>query len=239
MAPRKSSATFKVVFLSLRHPLELAAGLKERLGRARHSRRIDRLRSRGMHIGRDVNFPECLYVDEEYCSLISIGDSTSFGPECMVLAHDASPVIALGMFRVGSIVLHPSCHIGARSIILPGVQVGPRTVVAANSLVSRSLPADTVCAGRPARPISTLNQYLETHRSRIAGARVFEYESYSIQFLTPARRAALVSAVVAGDTYIVGGRSAELGRTGGSDRTPLEDYSPPPPRPVARKGHWP
>src|SRR6267143_5470803 len=174
-----------------------------------------------MHIGRDVNFADHLYVDEEFCALISIGDSTFFGPECMILAHDAGPEIALGAVRVGTVILHPSSHVGGRTIILPGVEIGPRTVIAANSVVSRSLPADTVCGGRPARPFSTLAQYLETHSQRIEAARTFEYSSYSIQFLTPERRAALVSAVLAGNVYIVGGRSAELQRSGGSDRTPL------------------
>lgn len=185
-----------------------------------------------MHVGRDVCFPSCLYVDEEYCSLISIGDSTSFGPECMILAHDAGPEMALGAVRVGAVVVHPSCHVGARTIILPGVEIGPRAVIAANSVVSRSLPADTVCAGRPARPFSTLAQYLEMHRRRIEGARTYEYGAYAIQYLTPERRAALVSAALAGDVYIVGGRSAEIQRIGGSERTPLETYVPPPPIPA-------
>ena len=182
-----------------------------------------------MHIGRDVVFPDDVYVDEEYCSLISIGDSTAFSSECMILAHDAAPEIALGAVRVGTVVLHPSCHVGVRTIILPGVEIGPRTVIAANSVVSRSLPADTVCTGRPARPFSTLAQYLETHRQRIEVALTFEWSAYSVEFLTPERRAALVSAALAGDVYIVGGRSAELQGIGGSERTPLETYVPTPP----------
>ena len=182
-----------------------------------------------MHIGRDVNFVDHLYVDEEYCALISIGDSTFFGPECMILAHDAGPEIALGAVRVGTVVLHASCHVGARTIILPGVEIGPRTVIAANSVVSRSLPADTVCGGRPARPFSTLAQYLETHRRRIEAGRTFEYSAYDIPNLTPERRAALVSAVLTGDVYMVGGRSAELQQLCGSQRTPLETYVPTPP----------
>lgn len=178
-----------------------------------------------MHIGRDVNFVDHLYIDGEYCAFISIGDSTFFGPECMILAHEAGAEAVLGAVRVGSVTLHPSCHVGARTIILPGVEIGPRTVVAANSVVSRSLPPDTVCGGRPARPFSTLERYLETHRQRIQGGRTFEYSDD----LTPEQRAALASAVLGGDVYMVGGRSAELQQAGGSERTPLEGYVPAPP----------
>lgn len=147
----------------------------------------------------------------------------------MILAHDAGPEIALGAVRVGTVILHPSSHVGARTIILPGVEIGPRTVIAANSVVSRSMPADTVCGGRPARPFSTLSQYIETHRRRIEVSRTFEYSAYDVPNLSPERRAALVSAVLAGDVYMLGGRSAELQAIGGSQRTPFGAYVPRPP----------
>ena len=185
-----------------------------------------------MHIGRDVNFPPDLYVDEAFPWLIRIDDTTSFGPECMILAHEPGPTAAVGVTRIGAVVLHASCHIGARTVVLPGVVVGPRTVVAANAVVSRSLPPDTVCAGRPARPFSTLEQYLDGHRRRIQEAPGFAYARYDIGALTPETRAELVRAALEGDAYILGGRSAELQRAGGSARTPLEEYVPPPPSPV-------
>src|SRR3989441_10104590 len=211
------------------HPIALLASLKGRLDTVRRGHRLQSLRNRGMHIGRDVVFTDDLFVDEEYCSFISVGDSTAFGPECMILAHDAGPERWLGAIRVGTVVVHPSCHVGARTIILPGVEIGPRTVIAANSVVSRSLPADTVCGGRPARPFSTLSQYIETHRQRIEGARTFEYSTYDIPNLPPERRAALVSAVLAGDVYMVGGRSAELQGIGGSGGAAPGAHFPPPP----------
>src|SRR2546425_9344708 len=215
------------------HPIALLASLKGRLDTVRRGHRLQSLRNRGMHIGRDVNFVDHLYVDEEYCALISIGDSTFFGPECMILAHDAGPEIALGAVRVGTVVLHPSCHVGARTIILPGVEIGPRTVIAASSVVSRSLPADTVCVGRPARPFSTLAQYLESHRQRLEGARTFEYSTYDIPNLPPQPRGALKSAGLPGDVYMVGGRSAELQGIGGP--APPETDVPPPPHPAENR----
>lgn len=217
------------------HPLRLVSSARSRLISARRSHRLRRLRGLGMYIGRDVNLPDCCYIDEEYCALIHIGDSTSISPECMILAHDDGCEVALGAVRVGRVVLHESVHVGARTVILPGVEIGTRTVIAANSVVSRSLPAETVCAGRPARPFCTLAQYLETHARRIEASRLFEYDRYSIQYLTPERQAELVSAALAGDAYIIGGRSAELQRTGGSERTPLEGYVPPAPRRAAQR----
>ena len=43
--------------------------------------------------------------------------------------------------------------IGAASIILPGVTIGPRSIVAAGSVVTKSFPADVVVGGNPAKII--------------------------------------------------------------------------------------
>lgn len=47
--------------------------------------------------------------------------------------------------------------IGLGVLILKGVEIGDDCVVAAGSIVSKSLPSATLCAGQPARPIRSLN----------------------------------------------------------------------------------
>ncbi len=202
--------------------LRLARRLRAKLERARIERRWELLRSRGMHIGRDVWLPSGTVIDASHCYLIHIGDHVGFGDECMLLAHDAQVDEFLDAARIGRIVIHDSSHIGARTVILPGVEIGPRTVVGAGSVVSRSLPPDTVCVGSPARVIMTLEEYLERHRQGIASRPTFDYMKYDIRFLTPERRAELVAAAAEGDAYIVGGRSAELRGEGGTPRTPMD-----------------
>lgn len=49
------------------------------------------------------------------------------------------------------VILREGCWVGANSIILPGVEVGMRSVIAAGSIVTRSVPNNTVFAGNPAR----------------------------------------------------------------------------------------
>jgi acetyltransferase-like isoleucine patch superfamily enzyme len=46
------------------------------------------------------------------------------------------------------------CHLGARSIIMPGVTVGADCVVAPGSLVVRDLPPGSYAMGNPARVTS-------------------------------------------------------------------------------------
>ena len=201
--------------------LRLASRLKSKLDQARVQRRLDMLRSRGMHIGKDVLLPPSTSIDAGHCYLIHIGDHCGFGDGCMLLAHDAQFDEFLDAARIGRIVIHESSHIGSRSIVLPGVEIGPRTIVGAGSVVSRSLPPDTVCVGSPARVIMPLEEYLERHRAAVASRPSFDYMKYDIRFLTPERRAELLAGVADGDAYIVGGRAAELRGEGGTPRTPM------------------
>jgi maltose O-acetyltransferase len=173
-----------------------------------------------MVIGDDVWLPDSTVIDTSHCFLIRIGNHCGFGEECVLLAHDAQMDEYLDAARLGRVVIHESCHLGTRTIVLPGVTIGPRTIVGAGSVVSRSLPPDTVCAGNPARVICSLDEYLEKHRARLASARTFEYAEYDVNVLTPERQAELIAACDEGVAYMVGGRSAELRGEGGTPRTP-------------------
>ncbi|WP_321331137.1 acyltransferase [uncultured Bacteroides sp.] len=55
------------------------------------------------------------------------------------------------------ITIEDDVWIGANAIILPGVTLGRHCVVSAGSVVSRSMPSYSVCAGIPARVIKQYN----------------------------------------------------------------------------------
>lgn len=213
--------------------LELVLGrisaLRARLERLRVERRWRHLRSLGMKIGDDVLLPGSTWIDPDFCHLIEIGDHAGFGEGCVLLAHDAQIDEFLDAARVGRIVIRESCHIGTRAVVLPGVEMGPRTIVGAGSVVSRSLPPDSVCAGSPAKVICSLDEYLERHRARLAARPRFPYETHGSPY-DPVARDELVRATADGPAYITGGRSAELRGEGGTQRTG------PPPGDALRNG---
>jgi len=197
--------------------LNMVRGLRARLGQIRRERRWEHLRAQGMRLGADVWLPDSTWIDPDYCFLISIGDHCGFGEECLILAHDAQMDEFLDAGRIGKVVIHESCHIGARTVILPGVEIGPRTIVGANSLVSRSLPPDSVCTGNPAKVICSLEEYLAKHRKKIAERATFPYENVTP---SPELLDSMIAATKSQDAYVVGGRSAELRGEGGTTRTP-------------------
>jgi UDP-2-acetamido-3-amino-2,3-dideoxy-glucuronate N-acetyltransferase len=59
-------------------------------------------------------------------------------------------------WQVAPTVVKRGASIGTGATILGGVQIGPRAIVGAGSVVTRDVPADTIVAGNPARIIRTL-----------------------------------------------------------------------------------
>ncbi len=53
--------------------------------------------------------------------------------------------------REGPVAIGDCVHVGAQSVIVAGVTIGARCVVAANSLVNRAVPDGSIVGGTPAR----------------------------------------------------------------------------------------
>jgi acetyltransferase-like isoleucine patch superfamily enzyme len=84
-----------------------------------------------------------------------IGDDTGIGGHCLLFTHgswlsqiDGYPV------TFAPITLGKNVWLPWRVFILPGVTVGDNVVIGANSLVTKSLPSNTLAAGSPAKIIA-------------------------------------------------------------------------------------
>ena len=58
--------------------------------------------------------------------------------------------------RVKPIIIHQGAFIGAHTIILKGVEIGDNSIIGAGSVVTKSIPANEVWAGNPAKKIKEL-----------------------------------------------------------------------------------
>lgn len=87
---------------------------------------------------------------------IIIGDDVAFATEVMVIDSDSHGVEGRP-HKQAPIVIGDGCWLGARSIILPGVTLGKRVLVAAGAVVTRDVPDDCLVAGNPAKVVRQLH----------------------------------------------------------------------------------
>lgn len=90
---------------------------------------------------------------------ITLGREASMARNVYVADHshvyddpDAS-ILEQGVTRVEPIEIGDGAWIGENAIVLPGVRIGTRAVVSANSVVSHDVPDYSVVAGHPARVV--------------------------------------------------------------------------------------
>jgi len=110
------------------------------LRKLKYERYIQACKKRGMKVGENTHFMPGCYFDNEYCRLISIGDNCTLSNEVFILAHDASMYKFLKFAKIAKVTIHDNCFIGARTLILPGVSIGPNAIVGAGSVVVKDIP---------------------------------------------------------------------------------------------------
>ena len=96
-------------------------------------------------------------------SLVEIGDHCMFANGCFVTdgAHRFDdldkPVPWQGFTSKGPTRIADNVWCGANVVVTSGVTVGERCVIGANSVVTKDLPARTICAGAPAKPLREID----------------------------------------------------------------------------------
>lgn len=117
-------------------------------------------------IGNNVGISSaCLWAKER----ITIGDKVKIGGDCILMDTDAHNLdyqirnsgetdekgISIDTLSANSspIVIENDVLIGTRCIILKGVTIGARSIIAAGSVVTKSIPADCIAGGNPCKVI--------------------------------------------------------------------------------------
>ncbi len=105
--------------------------------------------------------------------LVEIGSRVTITAGVSFLTHDGSSRLFRHRVeggsefgnRFGAIRVLDNSFVGLRTILMPGVTVGPSSIVGAGSVVTRDVPPGTVAAGVPARVLCTLDEYVEKYRA--------------------------------------------------------------------------
>lgn len=140
------------------------------------------LKDNGCKIGEGTHFfnPKTINIDMGRLEYISIGKNCKITQDVAILAHDYSweclclkygEILPSGgkCVKIGNNVF-----IGQKATILRGVEIGDNCIIGAGSVVTKSLPANSVCAGNPAREISTLDDFYRKIKENQKKAALYE-----------------------------------------------------------------
>lgn len=119
-------------------------------------------RHAGVRIGKGNFIASHFWSSEPY--LITIGNHCALTEGTKIFTHGGAGVAReeypnFDLF--GKVVLGNRVYVGSGAMIMPGVTIGDNVLIAAGSVVTKSIPSNVVVAGNPAKFVCTLDDYIE------------------------------------------------------------------------------
>ena len=114
-------------------------------------------RRQGVKIGNDCRIYTTSFGSEPW--LIEIGNKVTVTSGVVLLTHDGSTWLFNDdkgrRFLYKKTIIKNNVFIGTNSIIMPGVVVEDNVIVAAGSIVTKSVPSGVIIGGNPAKIIGS------------------------------------------------------------------------------------
>jgi acyl-CoA synthetase (AMP-forming)/AMP-acid ligase II/acetyltransferase-like isoleucine patch superfamily enzyme/acyl carrier protein len=111
-------------------------------------------RMRGVVIGDNVSIGLSVLIETAYPRLVFVGNNVTIGMRTIVIGHLRDLTSEARSGDEHTVRIEENVYIGPGVIILPNVTIGHGAVVSAGSVVSRSVPPETLVRGNPAEPIA-------------------------------------------------------------------------------------
>lgn len=115
---------------------------------------------RGVKLGKGNSIYSDITTTESY--LITIGNKNTISTNVVFITHDNAIITSNAQKTdvFGEIHIGNNCFIGTGSIIMPGVSLADNTIVAAGSVVVKSInESGIIVGGNPAKKIGTTADY--------------------------------------------------------------------------------
>lgn len=154
--------------------------LKQIYYKSSNERYVTFLRTKGIDIGAGTMMrPKSTTIDLTRPSLISIGMNCYMNENFTLLTHDwvTRVFIRCNMDFLpssGRVVIGNNVSFGQNVMVLKGVTIGDNCFIGAGSIVTKSIPANSIAAGVPCRVIMNLDEYYQK--------RVKQYENEAFDY---------------------------------------------------------
>lgn len=126
--------------------------------------RREAFRASGVKIGKDVFISIGMVVLDDYRHNVKIGDRVAFGNYVSLISASAPNKSLLRnisyvkekLIKYAPITIKNDVWVGSGAIILPGVTIGEKSLIGANSLVIKDIRPYSMVVGSPAKLIKTM-----------------------------------------------------------------------------------
>ena len=129
-------------------------------------------RYKGVVVGNNCRVLTSAFGSEPW--LITIGNNVTITSGVRLLTHDGSAWLfndeAGRRYLYRRVTIGNNVFVGSNAIIMPGVHIENNVIVAAGSVVTKSVPAGSIVGGNPAKIIGSF----ETYKKRVLDTYVTE-----------------------------------------------------------------
>ena len=139
----------------------------------------------GVTVGKGNFLSSRFWSSEPY--LITIGDYCALTEGVKIHTHGGAHAVysKVPNFDVfGKVKLGNYVYVGNNAQIMPGVTVGDNVIIAAGSIVTKSVPSNVVVGGNPAKILSTLDSFIEKNIIYNLNSRGFSREKKKLLLLS-------------------------------------------------------
>jgi len=151
---------------------KIKKNLKLRWARTSPERYIKFLREQGIKIGENIWVTpavKTLNIDVTRPSLIEIGDYVRLNKNLTILTHDGGYYVLRNKYKEfipqsGRVKIGSNVYFGRNCTVFKGVTIGDNCIIGFGSIVTKSIPSNSVAAGAPARVVSSLEEYYEKRK---------------------------------------------------------------------------
>lgn len=116
----------------------------------------------GVKLGDNNFIASKFWSSEGY--LITIGSNCQLTANSKIFTHGGGGAVRQKypeFDTFGKVTIGDYVYVGNSALIMPGVTIGDNVLIAAGTVVTKSLPSNIVVAGNPAKFICTMDEYIE------------------------------------------------------------------------------
>ena len=122
-------------------------------------------RAAGVTVGESTVVGSHFWGSEPY--LIKIGSHCQITSGAKIYTHGGAGAVRrwYPQFDIfGKVTIGDYVYIGNNSLIMPGVTIGDNVLIAAGSIVTKSIPSNVIVAGNPAKYVCSIEEYVEKNK---------------------------------------------------------------------------